>query len=124
MYYGSHFAVPNVMVAMSTSTNRILDVAPYNQFTGYCKASVNIPGLTDDNVVQLMRYWLWKRKIERETEFRDVAGASVIISNVSDSVLHHYEVISGNVTYKCVYSLEGVDNIFASNEVTVSVIGK
>ena len=122
MYYGSHFAVPNVIVAMSTSTNRILDVAPYNQFTGYCNASVNIPGLTDDNVVLLMTHWLWKKR-EGLGNYSDITDTSFISSNKTTSMLlQTVNVNATNVTYQCVYSLEGVDHISAND--TVSVISK
>ena len=116
-------AVPIVTVEISTSTTHLLDVAPYNQFSGSCSASVSVNGLTND-VIKLMRHWQWRRRREGETRFSQITSTAFITSNTSISLIRNDEVISGSVTYQCVYSLESLDDISSRDEVSVSVIGK
>ena len=127
LYLKLHFfymyAVPNVNVEISTSTTRLLDVAPYNQFSGSCSASVSVNGLTND-AIKLTRHWQWGRRREGETHFSQITSTAFIMSNTSISLIRNDEVISGSVTYQCVYSLEGLDDISSRDEVSVSVIGK
>ena len=103
---------------MSSSTTRLLDVPPYNQFESWCSASVSVPGLTGEPL--LSKKWQWKRIVVGEEGFSTVQQST---SNSSWSSVQHSETRSGTVTYQCVYSVEGVDNISASERITASVIG-
>lgn len=112
-------SVPIVTVEMSSSTRRLLDVSPYNQFTGSCSATVTIPGL--DGPLRLSTDWQWRRKEESKRDFSDVTDMS--IDNGFMSTLTNTEVRNGTVIYQCVFSLEGVDNISTYDTATISVIG-
>ena len=112
-------AVPIVNVEMTSSTKRLLDVSSYNQFTGSCLAMVTVPGL--DGPLELSTNWQWRRKEESEREISDVTDMSIY--NGFMSTLTTTEVRSGSVSYHCVFSLEGVDNISTYDTVTISVIG-
>lgn len=111
--------VPMVNVVISSSTKRLLDVPPYNQFTGSCSGVVTIPGL--DGPLRLSTDWQWRRKEEGKGEFSDVTDLS--INNGFTSMLTNIEVRNGSVNYQCVFSLEGVDNISTYDTATISVIG-
>ena len=114
--------MPVVNLTISSITTRLLDVPPYNEFAGSCSASVSVAGLSTP--VDLMGSWQWMRRGVNETQFSRVTHASVN-SSKSMSTLHRDEVIGGVVTYLCVYTLEGVDNIrAASEEFSVTVVGK
>ena len=106
-------------VEMTSSTKRLLDVSPYNQFTGSCSGTVTIPAV--DGPLQLSTDWQWRRKEESEREFSDVTNMS--IDNGFMSTLTITEARSGSVSYQCVFSLEGVDNISTDDTATISVIG-
>ena len=105
-------------VTISSSTTRVLDVPPYNQFECSCSASVSVPGLGGEQ--RLARRWQWMRKGVGEEEFSSVPHFAV---DSSWSSVLHSETRSGTVAYQCVYSLEGVDQISASDQITTSVIG-
>ena len=105
-------------VTISSSTTRVLDVPPYNQFECSCSASVSVPGLGGEQ--RLARRWQWMRKGVGEEEFSSVPHFTV---DSSWSSVLHSETRSGTVAYQCVYSLEGVDQISASDQITTSVIG-
>ena len=108
-------------LSISSSTIRLLDVPPYNWFEGSCTVSVTVPGLRGE--VGLIGSWQWTRRGVEESQFNNITHTS-INSNESTSTLYHNEVIEGSVTYRCIYSLEGVDDISKNKEVTVSVVGK
>ena len=113
--------VPVVNVTMLSSTIRVLDVPPYNQFEGSCSVSVSVPGLRGEP--ELKRYWQWKRRGVGEGDLIGVPP-STISSNSSWSSIHYEETRSGSVTYQCVYTLEGIHNIFSGDQLSISVIGK
>lgn len=109
-----------VNVEMSISTQRFLDVPPYNLFTGSCSAVVRIPGLDEPH--KLATDWQWRRKGEGEREFHDITDTS--INNGSLTTLTYTEIMNGSVSYQCIFSLEGVDSISTYDTVTVFVVGK
>ena len=116
-------AVPNVAVSIFSSVTLLL---PYNHFVGSCTASVTVSGLQSQE--GLKGSWQWMRRGVGECQFNNITHTSTdsIIHNESRSMseLYHDEVIEGNVTYRCIYSLEGIDNISNNKEIMVSVIGK
>ena len=110
--------VPVVSVRMTSPTIRLLDVPPHNVFEGSCSGSVSVPGLTGDP--ELKRHWQWMRRGVGEDEFSTVPS-STISSNSSHSVIHYEKTRSGSVTYQCVYTIEGVDSISASDQINISI---
>ena len=116
-----HFVspVPAVTLIMASAVTHLLDVSP---FVGSCTASVTV----SHSQVRLKGTWQWMRRGVGECQFNNITHTSMvsIIHNESMSTLYHDEIIEGNVTYRCIYSLEGIDNISNNKEVTVSVIGK
>ena len=117
----SLFAVPIVTVAIASSTTRLLDISPYNKFTGSCSVSVEVPEL--EGSLQLATRWQWRRKGAGDEEFSDIADIYFDTGN-GVSTLDYVEVVNGSVEYQCEYSLEGVDSIYDSDEIAVSVIGE
>ena len=101
---------------MRSSTVRILDVPPYNTFTGSCSVSVEVPGL-EGHVQQPRGTWLWERKkgSDNEVQVMDSSTVSKVVMN---------EVSEGQVLYRCTYNLGGRDNINSIDKMTNSVIGK
>ena len=105
--------VPVVNVTMLSSTIRVLDVPPYNQFEGSCSVSVSVP--------ELKRYWQWKRRGVGEGVLIGVPP-STVSSNSSWSSINYNETRGGTVTYQCIYILEGVDTIpNNSDEIDITV---
>ena len=115
------FAVPEITVGISSSTQRLLDVPPYNRFVGSCVASVSVDGL--EGPAKVATVMQWQRKGESDSIFNDITD-NTFINNGLMTTLQYDEAISGNVTYQCVSILEGVDNISNHDEITVSVVGE
>ena len=106
---------------MRSSTVRVLDVPPYNTFTGSCSVSVEVPGL-EGRVQQPRGTWLWERKKSSEN-FSIVNKVQVMDSSTISKVVIN-EVSEGQVLYRCTYNLEGRDNINSIDKMAVLVIGK
>ena len=107
---------------MRSSTVRVLDVPPYNTFTGSCSVSVEVPGL-EGRLQQPRGTWLWERKSESSKIFSTVNEVQVMDSSTASKVVMN-EVSEGQVLYRCTYNLEGRDNISSIDKMTISVIGK
>ena len=107
---------------MRSSTVRVLDVPPYNTFTGSCSVSVEVPGL-ERHVQQPRGTWLWERKNEGREDFSIVNEVQVMDSSTVSKVVMN-EVSEGQVLYRCIYNLEGRDNISSIDKMAISVIGK
>ena len=106
---------------MRSSTVRVLDVTPYNTFTGSCSVSVEVPGL-EGHAQQPRGTWLWERKKGSE-DFSIVNGVHVMDNSTASKVVMN-EVSEGQVEYRCTYDLEGRDNINSVDKMAISVIGK
>ena len=121
IYNLSSFAVPVITVNISSSTQYLLDVPPYNRFMGSCVANVSVDGL--EGPVELAIEWQWWRKGEGESELSKLPDNN-FTNNESMSTLSYHEVINGSVMYWCVSILKGVDNISNYDNITVSVVGE
>ena len=109
-------------VEIRSSTVRVLDVPPYNTFTGSCSVSVEVPGL-EGRVEQPRGTWSWERKNEGSEVFSIVNKVNVMDSSTVSKVVIN-EVLEGQVQYRCTYNLEGRDNINSIDKMAISVIGK
>ena len=107
---------------MTSSTVQVLDVPPYNTFTGSCSVSVEVPGL-EGHVQQPRGTWLWERKNKGSEDFSIVNEVQVMDNSAVSKVVTN-EVSEGQVLYRCTYNLEGRDNINSIDKMSISVIGK
>ena len=107
---------------MTSSTVRVLDVPPFNIFTGSCSVSVEVPGL-EGRVQQPRGTWLWEKKSESSDIFSTVNEVQVMDNSTVSKVVMN-EVSEDQVLYRCTYNLEGRDNINSIDKMAVSVIGK
>ena len=100
---------------MTSSTIRVLDVPPYNQFEGSCSVSVPV------GVSGLRGELQWKRRGVEQESFIDVPPSTLNRSSSLTSISYN-ETTSGIVTYQCEYNL-GVDTI-SNDEIDITVFGK
>ena len=107
---------------MRSFTVLVLDVPPYNTFTGSCSVSVEVPGL-EGRVQQPRGTWLWEKKSESSDVFSTVNEVHVMDSSTVSKVVIN-EVSEGQVLYRCTYDLEGRDNINSIDKMAGLVIGK
>ena len=106
---------------MTSSAVQVLDIPPYNTFTGSCSVSVEVPGL-EGRVQQQRGTWLWERK-KGSKDFCLVNKVNVMDNSTVSKVVMN-EVSEGQVLYRCTYNLEGRDNINSIDKMAISVIGK
>lgn len=103
---------------ISSSTKRLLDIAPYNLFEASCSASVTASGTNIYPEPQVQ--WNWRRNKIEYGENKSAAPFDLnAYSNIRDSVNK-----SGNVTYECVFRLVGVENGTTSAWTSAIVVGK